>query len=320
MLGRNREIPVYLFTGFLESGKTSFIDESLRSDEFNKEGERTLLLLCEEGIEEYDLYHYPNKDVFIEEIDDINLLNPVYLDNLENKWNPSRVIIEYNGMWMLDRLYAAMPPSWVVYQEMTFAYAPTYLTYNQNMRNLVFDKLQSAEMVIFNRFSRAFDKMEFHKIVRVANRRSQIIYEYERDEVEFDDIEDPLPFDFDADVVEIADIDYAYWYRDINEEAEKYDGKKVRFKGRTLTGGQLPEGSMVIGRHVMTCCIEDVQFAGLIAVWDQAEIDKVVHGDWATVLVEVKFEYHEAYKEEGPVLYIKEFTPCEPLEDDIATF
>ena len=46
------EIPVYLFTGFLESGKTTFIQETLEDSGFNM-GERTLLLLCEEGEEEY---------------------------------------------------------------------------------------------------------------------------------------------------------------------------------------------------------------------------------------------------------------------------
>ena len=48
----NRQIPVYLFTGFLEGGKTKFIQETLEDGRFNK-GEPTLLLVCEEGIEEY---------------------------------------------------------------------------------------------------------------------------------------------------------------------------------------------------------------------------------------------------------------------------
>lgn len=48
-----REIPVYLFTGFLEAGKTKFIQETFEDPRFNN-GENTLLLVCEEGIEEYD--------------------------------------------------------------------------------------------------------------------------------------------------------------------------------------------------------------------------------------------------------------------------
>ena len=47
-------IPVYAFTGFLDAGKTKFIQETLEDERFNT-GERTLVLICEEGEEEYDL-------------------------------------------------------------------------------------------------------------------------------------------------------------------------------------------------------------------------------------------------------------------------
>ena len=49
-----QQIPVYSFTGFLDSGKTKFIQETLEDERFNA-GERTLVLLFEEGEEEYDL-------------------------------------------------------------------------------------------------------------------------------------------------------------------------------------------------------------------------------------------------------------------------
>ena len=60
-----KDIPVYLFTGFLESGKTKFIHETLMDERFIA-GENTLILLCEAGIEEYDIYYYPYKNVFVE--------------------------------------------------------------------------------------------------------------------------------------------------------------------------------------------------------------------------------------------------------------
>lgn len=315
-----REMPVYLFTGFLEAGKTSFIQESLESEEFNSKDQVTLLLCCEEGEVEYEPEKFGPGAVYIETIDEESDFNMLALGRLENRYHPTRIIVEWNGMWLLDTMYGNMPPHWITYQEMCFCHAPTFISYNQNMRNLVFDKLKSAEMVVFNRFSKMYDKMAFHKIVRTANRNSQIMYEYEKDNVEFDDIEDPLPFDFDADIVEVKDLDYAYWYRDINEEPLKWDGKTCKVKVRTLVGGGLPKNSMVLGRHVMTCCVEDIQFAGLVAVWDPAEVAKVVHGDWAVVQFTVKHEMHEAYGEDGPVLHVETFEPCEGLEDDVATF
>ena len=62
-------MPVYLFTGFLEAGKTRFIQETLEDKRFCN-GERTLLLLCEEGEEEYAPDQFADKSVKIRVIGD----------------------------------------------------------------------------------------------------------------------------------------------------------------------------------------------------------------------------------------------------------
>ena len=204
------DLPVYLFTGFLEAGKTKFIQETLEDERFNA-GERTLLLLCEEGVEEYNPDLFSAHNVFIEVLEDESQLNPDYLSKLQMKHNPQRVVLEYNGMWLLDDLYNAMPVDWVIYQEICFADANTFLSYNANMRQLTVDKLKSCEMIVFNRAKSEQDKLEFHKIVRGVSRRAQIAYEMENGDVIYDDIEDPLPFDLEADAFEIKDEDYAIW-------------------------------------------------------------------------------------------------------------
>ena len=319
-MGEAMEIPVYLFTGFLESGKTSFIQEALEGEDFNS-GERTLLLLCEEGEEEYHPARFFGTNVFIETIDEEFDITPERLEELQKKHDAERVIVEYNGMWSLDTLYMNMPESWLAYQETMFADATTFMTYNQNMRQLVFDKLKSAELVVFNRCSRdgKMDKMEFHKIVRAANRRSQILYEYSKDDVEVDDIVDPLPFDVEADEFTVGDDAFAEWYRDINEEQDKYDGKIITIKGRSVTGGGLPDDKFVFGRHVMTCCVEDIQFAGLVCKWKDAA-SRLEHGGWVTVTAKVFIEYDEVYGEAGPVLYCLKVEPAEEAVPEVAQF
>lgn len=312
------EIPVYLFTGFLESGKTTFIQEALEGDDFNA-GERTLFLLCEEGEEEYHPSRFFGTNVFFETIEEEEELTTENLQSLQLKHKVERVVVEYNGMWNLDTFYQNMPKEWVTYQEMMFADARTFLTYNQNMRQLVFDKLKSAELVVFNRCERGFDKMEFHKIVRAANRKSQILYEYGRDDVEMDQIEDPLPFDLDAPVIEIEDNAYAEWYRDINEEQEKYDGKVLKVKGRSVLGGGMADDHFVFGRHVMTCCVEDIQFAGLVCRWDDAA-KLLEHGGWVTIAAKVKVEFDDVYGEVGPVLYCSEVKEAEEADPEVAQF
>ncbi|MGX8774854.1 MAG: GTP-binding protein, partial [Bacillota bacterium] len=132
------EIPVYLFTGFLGSGKTTFIQDLLEGSDFNA-GERTLLLLCEEGEVELKPEAFASPEVFIERIREEDL-EPGRLAALARKHRIERVIIEYNGMWMLQDLFNSTPDSWVIYQEMLFADAGTFMMYNTNMRQLTFNK------------------------------------------------------------------------------------------------------------------------------------------------------------------------------------
>ena len=312
-----REVPVYLFTGFLEAGKTKFIQETLEDRRFCN-GERTLLLVCEEGVEEYEPDQFADKSVMIRMIEDQSELEPAHLTALLNETRAERVVIEYNGMWMLDALYGAMPQGWMVYQEFLFADATTFLSYNANMRQLVYDKLKSCELVVFNRFRPDMDKMAFHKIVRGASRRSDIAYEYAGGKVEYDDIQDPLPYDLSAPVVEIGDDDFAVWYRDMSEEPKNYEGKTVRFKCRALVRKKLPPHSFVVGRHVMTCCVEDIQFAGLVCQWDKAET--IRDDSWMILTAEIRFKFSRAYGKKGPVLTYLSHEDCAPPEQPVATF
>ena len=310
-------MPVYLFTGFLESGKTKFIQETLEDKRFcNKE--KTLLLVCEEGEEEYAPEQFATDTVVIRVLEGQEQLTTENLTKWAQETKADRVVIEYNGMWLLDALYAAMPEGWVVYQEFMFADAGTFLSYNGNMRQLVYDKLKSCELVVFNRFKPDMDKMEFHKVVRAASRRADIAYESTDGKVVYDDIEDPLPFDLNAPVIEIGDADFAEWYRDLGETPANYEGKTVRFKCRALKRSKMPENTFIVGRHVMTCCVEDIQFAALVCQWDEA--DSVQDDSWMILTAKLNFKFNKAYGRKGPVLSYVSHELCEAPEQPVATF
>lgn len=312
------QIPVYLFTGFLDSGKTTFIQGTLEDARFNSEADRTLVLLCEEGETELQPTRFAGKAVFIEPLDSAEQLNPSYLTGLLKKHKAKRVLVEYNGMWKLDDLYNGMPKSWTVSQEFHFADATTYAAYNANMRELVVDKLRSAELVVFNRADRGMDKMALHKIVRGISRRAEIAYEYSENDVEYDDIEDPLPFDVNAPVIEIEDGDYALWYRDLSENLAGYDGKAVKFKGQVVRERSIPDGAFIIGRQLMTCCADDIRFAGLACEWAQA--DTLKSRDWVTVEASVEVREHPCYGRPGPVLTALQVEAAQAPEQPVATF
>ena len=300
------ELPVYLFTGFLEAGKTRFIQETLEDRRFNN-GERTLLLLCEEGEEEYEPSTFVSPNIVIKTVEEESDLTTEFLTKAAKECRAQRVLVEYNGMWTIDTLYQNMPRGWIIYQEFCFADARTFLTYNANMRQLVVDKLQSCELIVFNRFSKEMDKMAFHKIVRGSSRRCDIAYEYPDGQVEYDDIEDPLPFDLNAPVVTIADEDYAIWYRDMTEDLQKYNGRVVRFKGMVNRDRRFPEGCFVVGRKIMTCCEADITYSGMVAEWGGAASLKTK--DWVTVTARLSVQKHKLYRKEGPVLQVQTVEP-----------
>ena len=312
-----QQIPVYAFTGFLDSGKTKFIQETLEDPRFNA-GERTLLLVFEEGEEEFDFSAYPHQNVYLEILDQ-ETVTKKELQALAKKYKAQRVVAELNGMQLVGDLYTRFPEDWVVAQEVMFADSTTFVTYNNNMRNLTMDKLVGAQMVVFNRLMPGQDTMPLHKIVRAANRRIDILYDYTDGSTSFDDIEDPLPFDINADVIEIKDEDYALWYRDITEEPAKYDGKKVCFKGQVAMLRREKNGMFAPGRFVMTCCVDDIQFLGIPCRYAlSAELES---RSWVMVKATISAEKHPLYQGElGPVLTAITVEKADPADPDVATF
>ena len=313
-----QQIPVYVFTGFLDSGKTKFIQETLEDIRFNA-GERTLLLVFEEGEEEYDFSMYPHKNVFLEVLDQ-QTVTTKELSRLAKKHKAERVVAELNGMQQVGDLYMRFPEEWVVAQEVMFADSTTFMTYNANMRNLVMDKLVGAQMVVFNRVEKGDDTMPLHKIARAANRKIDILYDYTDGTTAFDDVVDPLPFDINAPVIDIKDEDYAIWYRDVIEEPQKYDGKTVRFKGQVAMLRSDKNGMFAPGRFVMTCCVDDIEFCGIPCRFACAKM--LEPRSWVMVTAKVNAEKHRLYKGDvGPVLTALEVTQgADPAEPDVATF
>ena len=314
------EINVFLFLGFLESGKTKFMQETLE-DPRMENGEHTLLLVCEEGEEEYAPERFKVKNVAIEYIDDKDDLNTQTLEYLVKKHNTERLVVEYNGSWLLNKFFDAMPESFVINQIMTFFDSATFLNYNRNMRQLVFDKVQMTQMVVFNRFKGEYEKQEFHRIIRGISRRPDIVYEYIGGKAEFDEIEDPMPYDMEAPVIEIADRDFALFYRDLSEKPQNYIGKTVKFKGMAAVSRKVPSGYIVIGRYIMTCCEADIAYDGF-ALKTNSLISGVATKDWLTVTAKVGYEYSAVYRQKGPVLIAEKIERAEPLPPDesVATF
>ena len=313
-----KEIPVYLFVGFLESGKTTFIQETFEDPNFDS-GDNTLLLICEEGEVEYEPRKFAFPGTTVVTIEDKAELNPQNLERLERESGAGRVVIEYNGMWLLQELAEALPQNWIVYQCIATADGTTALTYARDnaMRSLLLDKIARSELIVFNRAEAVNNdaaRTELHKLVRQASRKCDIAYEFADGSVAYDDIPDPLPFDLNAPVIEIGDDDFGIWYMDCQDEPEKYTGKTVKFLAQVCQ----TKNSFVPGRFAMTCCVQDIQFVGFPCVYDGYKA--LEQRAWVVVTAKVNYKFHNIYRGKGPVLTALSVEPGQKPLSDVVTF
>ena len=221
------DIPVYLVAGFLDSGKTSFINGILE-DGFARE-DRTLLICCEEGDEEYEKKALDN--VTVVTVDDEEELTLAFCKELEKKHRPKQVLIEYNGMWQMEKLYReVLPANWVLYQIMTFVQAPTFELFVKNMGQLMMEKITNADMIVFNRCDDKLKESLRARNLRMVNRRADIYLEDNDGNSEDYLTGDECPFDMTPDLIDIPDDDYGVWYVDAMDHPDRWDGKKVHMK------------------------------------------------------------------------------------------
>ena len=311
------EIPVYLIVGFLEGGKTRFIRETLKDPNFTEQ-EKTLLIVCEEGEEEYDEAFRKATNTDLVTVEDFADFSTENLRKWDDQYKPDRVIIEYNGMWKLSDLQSVMlPKNWVCYQTIDICDASTFSLYQSNMRALMSDKFQVAEMVVFNRCTPDLDKQQMARSVRVVNRRCQLGFE-RPDGTEDTSFHESSPFDLDADVIEIGDDDYGLWYTEIMDEPQKYRGKTVKFLAQVCIDPKFPKNSFALGRHAMVCCAEDIAYLALICKAGKQPMPK--HEQWVTLTAEVKVELNPLYGDRGPVLYATAIEPAEAPKDRLLYF
>lgn len=314
---KNREIPVFLFTGFLESGKTSFIKDSLNDKGFFN-GEKTLLILCEEGEVEFDEVEYSKKNIFIEKVDSQEKLTLDFYKKCDDLHQPERVMIEYNGMWQLEPvLDDNMPEEWELAQVISTVDATTFPMYWGNMRSLVMEQLSLSDLVILNRCTNETKRNDFRRSIKLFNKKAQIGYEAAEGFEDALQVEE-LPFDLNADIIDIEDDDYGIWYMDVMDNAKKYDGKVVRFNALVFRPKNYSASTFVPGRFAMTCCADDIQYMGIIC--KNAELEGLQDKDWITVTALIKREFAKEYRGKGPVLYAKSVEKGVKPQDDLVYF
>ncbi len=312
------DIPVYLFTGFMDSGKTSLVTQTLLENDFGV-GARTLIIACEDGDEEYDEARLAEKRATVIGVDSEEEFTADFQKDCDMSMKPDQVFIEYNGTWEAAKIMEMpLPKDWQIVQVLTTIDASTYELYLQNMRPMMMEQVFASDVVIFNRCNDETPKGKFRRTVKAYNRKAQIVYEREDGTIDQNDMEE-LPYDLNQDVIEITDADYGIFYLDVQDNPKKYEGKTIRFLGlvyRPEKFGKKP--LMIPGRFAMTCCVEDIQFIGLKCKYDKAA--QIPHKAWVYLTAEIHTEFAKEYRGKGPVLYAKKVEQTEAPVEELVYF
>ena len=310
-------IPVYIFAGFLESGKSTLIKETLADPNFN-DGEKTLLIVCEEGSIEYDSNELKEMNTDCIVVENESELTNEFFKQCDLKYACDRVMIEFNGTWKLSEFIAKeFPIDWLLLQVLTTVNAQTFATYMNNMRSIFYDHLSVCEVVIFNRCDETHRKSFLRSNIKAINKGAQIIYEDIDGRInELKD--DELPFDVSAARLDIQPDDYGLWYMDALENPNKYEGKTVTFKGMIMRRENDPLNTYVIGRVAMVCCSDDTQLIGYMCQSSDAE--GMLDGDWIELTAKMNTIYDDEYEGEVPLLKEISYQRIPPIKNDLVYF
>jgi hypothetical protein len=314
------ETPVFILNGFLESGKTTFIRDTLKDPQFEK-AKSILILMCEEGEEEYETSEFGKRNINVLAVDEFSQMTPDFFKQIDDFYDPDIVLVEYNGMWKTeDFLNIEFPDNWAIGQIITMVDATTFTTYYANMRSFFGENIKYSDVIIINRVDENTDKLTIRRSIKPLNRQAQIVYET-AEGVDDSEIEEELPFDVNADVIEIEDDDFGLWYMDAMDNPSKYSGKKVKFTGLVFYNDKLPKGCFIPGRMAMNCCAEDLAFIGFVSKPPKGkQLTDYLNRGWYVIEADVKVEFVRQYRGKGPVLYCTKITPGKEPDEKTVYF
>jgi putative membrane protein len=293
--------------GFLDSGKTDFLAPIVTDDKFT-DGAVTLLLVTEEGENEYDPVQLAAHDVVLRVIDDKEDFTRQTLTALDEEICPDQVMLEYNGMWQVTDINGVLPENWDLYQIITTVDATTFESYMQNIGSLMMQHIRNADLVSFNRVTDDLALMLRGRNIRMLNRRADIYLEYTDERVEEYDDGTP-PFDLSLAELDLQGDDYGAWYTDAMENPDRYDGKIIHFLGQVAVSPEFGPNACAVGRFAMVCCEADTTFLGILMRGPQ--VNDMETGDWFQISGRVSVEPNPLYDEPGPVLDILDLQPAQ---------
>lgn len=310
-------VPIFLFNGILEAGKTAFINNLLSNPVFG-DGKATLVIACEEGEVEYDEDFLKSRNITLVTLEDEDELTAQKLEDLKLVYNPDRVIFEYNGMWSVDTIYELkLPKNWFMYERMCVVNAETFTVYLNNMRSIMIEQFKTSDLIVINRCDEDTNLAAVYTSVKAVNPEAKLYTLTENFKME--PVKEEVPYDLDADVVEIADEHYGIWYIDLWDQPKKYIGKRIKVNGLFAQDPSDPKDCFAFGRFAMPCCEDDIAFMGVYC--HNIGKPKCKNKESIQIVADIRWEKAPVYDgDEGPVLYVKQIEKAARPQTDLVQF
>lgn len=305
-------LPIFVINGFLEAGKTQFMKFTMQQEYFQTEG-NTLLIVCEEGEEEYDKELLESTHTTVKYIDDISDFTKEKMIEFTKEVDPERILIEWNGLWEQDKIQ--IPDIWYVNQMITIYDTSTLDLYikNKDLKAYMGKMLKDSELVICNRADDIDEEIlsTYHLQIKAMAPNAEIIFEGEEGEIT-GDFSINLPYNLDDPKLIIKPEEYGIFYVDAMDRTEKYDGKEVEFVAQVVRPDGIGDDILISGRRAMTCCEADIQFLGFVCHYKGAKNFK--NKDWVKVKGKIKYEMSPQYRAKGPVIYANDILLTGPID------
>jgi len=309
-------IPIYLVAGFLDSGKTTLIHNMLEDESFSR-GQKTLLIVCEEGNEEYDEKKLADQKVILHMVDSEAEMVPSLFVDLNKQHRPERVIIEYNNVFKFAKLNTMqLPPRWELVQVITMVDAATYENYMNNMRQLMTDPMQNSDLILFNRVEEGMPISAWRRQMRAMNSSATILFEFTDGHSDDGVSDEDLPYDMKADIIDIAEDQFGLFYLDAMDHPNRYDEKIIRLKGQVFESPGVPKGFFSFGRLAMTCCANDIQPMTLLCRGDM----RPSRQKWYILTAKAQCVYNKAQDHDMVALMQMDATVAEKPKEQYVTF
>lgn len=308
-------VPVYIVAGFLDAGKTTFLNTMLTDPDFN-DGEKTVLIRCEEGVEEVTQEALKFSNCVIRDVEDEDDLADGAFEKIDEELAPERVIIEYNGMWSFDSIFdAPKPDAWELAQVVVPINGETFEIYMSNMMNQMTDPIRQADLVVFNRMFDESRRSGYTRRIMALNNAARIFFETEDGMMEEADSEPPI--DMTKDPLQVADEEFGIWYIDAMQHPEHYDGRRIKLRGEVMYVGEMPKNTFVLARKAMTCCVQDIAAVGFLCQWTGALPQK---GSWVSVTAKCEKSFSVLHNGDAMILIGEKVVPAKPAEEDVVYF